>query len=295
MTKIKAYKFAEYQKPDTEKPPKLNEISGQIGDMISAALSDVTGYKFKVDPCECSNVEFSKYVSSAADFASISLIQFANDTGAFLLRLDDQLVSILVDIFFGGSFGDMQPRESKTFSSIERKLIDGLAHFLKSQLQEVMPEGNSSTAHMLAHETEFGKIDMIAGDKKVIIQSFNIIATGKFFWSVDVILTDDLIKNLNQKKAINDSGADSEEYHAWQAGWNENIRQIHLPVRTVLAQPTMKIPELLDLQPGDIIPMVPRKHPPFFVADRKFAIGALGEQNGCAAFKLERFEQGVSA
>ena len=78
----------------------------------------------------------------------------------------------------------------------------------------------------------------------------------------------------------------------WQQRWLRNLKQIHLPLRTIVAQPTMRLPELFELKPGDVIPITPRAKPPLFVASRKFASGTLGEKNGCAAFRIEHIEQG---
>ena len=75
----------------------------------------------------------------------------------------------------------------------------------------------------------------------------------------------------------------------WKANLKDSVEQIYLPVRSVLARPTMRLSELSRLAVGDILPVAPTDNVPLIVGDRVFAHGSIGEQSGGVAFKITNF------
>ena len=76
--------------------------------------------------------------------------------------------------------------------------------------------------------------------------------------------------------------------HVWQAQMERRVEQVRLPVKTVLARPNLRISELMALKPGDVIPINIARHLPLIVGDRVYAHGTVGEQDGAAAFMIEK-------
>ena len=73
---------------------------------------------------------------------------------------------------------------------------------------------------------------------------------------------------------------------------NKALRDVRLPVRSVLARPEISLVKLLSLEVGDIIPLTMPRHVPVTVAGRSFAVGSIGEANGNAAIMIEHIEKG---
>ena len=70
------------------------------------------------------------------------------------------------------------------------------------------------------------------------------------------------------------------------------LRDVRLPVRSVLARPEISLVKLLSLEVGDIISLTIPRNVPVTVAGRNFAYGSIGEANGNAAIMIERIEEG---
>jgi flagellar motor switch protein FliM len=68
------------------------------------------------------------------------------------------------------------------------------------------------------------------------------------------------------------------------------MAHVRLPARTVLARPNLTLAELMALQPGDVIPVHISRSLPLIVGDRIFAHGTIGEQDGRAAFMIEKLQ-----
>jgi flagellar motor switch protein FliM len=68
------------------------------------------------------------------------------------------------------------------------------------------------------------------------------------------------------------------------------LGEVRLQARSVLARPTVSVSELLDLKPGDVIPISLPAIVPLLVSGRQIALGKMGEQDGRAALKIEKVE-----
>jgi flagellar motor switch protein FliM len=60
----------------------------------------------------------------------------------------------------------------------------------------------------------------------------------------------------------------------------------------VLARPNLSLAELMQLKAGDVIPVNIARSLPLIVGDRIVAHGTIGEQEGRAAFQIEKLVQG---
>jgi flagellar motor switch protein FliM len=74
----------------------------------------------------------------------------------------------------------------------------------------------------------------------------------------------------------------------WRGSLANKLEDVRFPARTVLARPNLKISELVSLKAGDVIPIHIARHLPLLIGDRIFAHGSIGEQDGCAAFMIEK-------
>ena len=79
---------------------------------------------------------------------------------------------------------------------------------------------------------------------------------------------------------------------AWAGALDKALRDVRMPVRSVLARPEISLVKLLALEVGDIIPLAMPRHVPVTVAGRSFALGSIGEANGNAAIMIDHIEKG---
>jgi len=79
----------------------------------------------------------------------------------------------------------------------------------------------------------------------------------------------------------------------WRYRMSCALESIRLPVRTVLARPELSMAQLLQLKPGDVIPINLSPKVPLLVASKRFAEGTIGEQEGKAALLVESVGKGT--
>ncbi len=82
---------------------------------------------------------------------------------------------------------------------------------------------------------------------------------------------------------------------AWQSQLSHRMLDIRLPVRSVVARPTLSVAQMMALQVGDVIPIACPRSLPLLVADQPMADGVIGEQDGRAAFMIDVMTQEARA
>ena len=72
----------------------------------------------------------------------------------------------------------------------------------------------------------------------------------------------------------------------WRTGLTRSVMTVKFPVRSVLAEPVVPIQMLMDLKPGDVIPITIAPDVPVVVGTHRLGCGTVGTSNGFAAIKL---------
>ena len=73
---------------------------------------------------------------------------------------------------------------------------------------------------------------------------------------------------------------------AWRGSITRATMGVTFPVRSVLAEPTVPLSMLMDLKPGDVIPISIAAEVPVMIGRMTLGCGTVGTSNGRAAVKL---------
>ncbi|WP_445191207.1 flagellar motor switch protein FliM [Sphingomonas sp. Tas61C01] len=73
---------------------------------------------------------------------------------------------------------------------------------------------------------------------------------------------------------------------AWRTGLTRSVMNVRFPVRSVLAEPMVPLQTLIDLKPGDVIPISFAADVPVMVGNDRLGTGTVGISNGFAAVRL---------
>lgn len=292
MAKVAKHVFAEKSAHLQTDTAPLQRVSDRYAVDLANAIGQLAGHNFVVASEKIRFMDYGKWANSQESFSSLSVFRILPLRGSIILRLDQAMINSLINVYFGGAFGPVVGRNKDGFRESELRLIERLGQLLTELLCDHFSDYGSMKPALQRHETSVYYITGHDPKEQVMSQLFRITASEDMSWPIELLYSADAAESVMEfvqnKSAETPVASDPE----WQQQWFSNLQQIHLPLRTILAQPTMRLPELFDMKPGDVIPITPRVKPPLFVANHKFATGTLGEKNGCAAFKIEHMEQG---
>lgn len=292
MSEIASHIFAEKSAHRPADISPLQRISDRYAARVENAIEHVAGHAVEVTPEEFRFTAFSDWAETLGQLSSLSIFRLLPLRGSVMVHLEESMINTLIDVYFGGTIGPAVQRKRDGFRDTELQLIERLAQSLMEQLCDYFSDHGPMKSAFLRHETSTSYITGFEPNEQVMCQPFRVTIGGDISWQIELLYSSEAgesVMEFIQNKSIE---TPTESDPLWQQQWSNNLKQIRLPLRTILAQPTMRLPELFDMKPGDIIPITPRAKPPLFVADHRFATGTLGEKNGCAAFKIEHIEPG---
>ncbi len=277
---------------ETLRPPArlagLERIGERMARRLRAIIEPLARAKPAVEAEAAETLRFELWRNALPDFTSLSLYRMRPLKGGLLIALEPAFVSRLVDAFYGGSgAGAMPAGRAKEFTPAEERLLGRLTDALADVLVEVWAEVVPLVPALAGRETNASYASLVRADELVVVQRFSIAAGQLPPTTIDIVYPLVALRpyeaQLSAKVHAEPGIADGEfSYRMARA-----LADVRLPVRSVLARPTLSVNELLALKPGDVIPITLPPRVPLIVANRRLAEGTIGEQEGRAALRVE--------
>ena len=269
--------------------PALHRMSERAARRLRERIEPISRIKPRVTADPVTVRRFDAWRAEQPEFTSISLYRFRPLKGGLLVAIEPELVSRLVDAFYGGP-GIHSERVVKEFTPTEERLLTRLSEALIETLTEVWAEVIPVKAQLSSRETNMAYAALVAADEPVAVARFTITLGHGRPSVIDIIYPAASLRAIESQlaaKVQDDSGMSGAE---WRERMGEALGEVRLQARSVLARPTISVAELLRLAPGDVIPVSLPPLVPLLVSGRQIALGNIGEQDGRAALKIERIE-----
>lgn len=288
MSDAQPYRFGQ----SASQTPALMGGLEKIGEKLARKLRSILeGYAtvrpiVKAKPVD--QTMFMMWDACVPAFVSLSLYRFHPVKGPVTLRLDAGLVSLLVDRFYGGT-GPRRDVEKREFTPTESRLIVRVTGEIIEALIDCWSDLTHVEAALIGRETGVAHAEIMKADDECVVQSFEIDLGEKDKRHIDLVYP---FAGLLGIELSQGPRLIHEEARPVDPAWRERLARrmdhVRLPARSVLARPNLKVTELVALKPGDVIPIHIARQLPLIIGDRVFAHGSIGEQDGRAAFMIEK-------
>ncbi|MDX3909345.1 MAG: FliM/FliN family flagellar motor switch protein [Sphingobium sp.] len=287
MDDVQSFAFG---KGDAQAPVMLSgldRLGEKLGRRLRGVLEPLVGSRPDVEVQPVAVTDFSNWAQDVPRSSSMSIYRALPLKGNMLMRLDAGMISTLVDCFYGGVSNRTMPARAE-FTPTEDRLIARLSQAITEQLaacwQDVLPLDIA----LATREVGVGFACAFPATEQMVVQRFTICLIRNEEWPIDIVFP---LAALRAVDAL--TGSKVHDDHVvtdaiWQSRMERQMANIRLPARTVLARPSLSLTELVQLQPGDVIPVHINRNLPLIVGDRIIAQGSIGEQDGRAAFMIEK-------
>jgi len=270
--------------------PAIDRLNERMVRRLKDVIEPFARVKPKVETEPTAIQGFADWQAEQAEFVSLSLYAFRPMKGAILVRIDPEFVSRLVDAFYGGT-GAAPTRRAREFTPTEETLVARLSEAVIEALAEVWAEIVPVRPQLRSRETNIGLAGLAKGDEQVAVTRFEIAPWAGHSSVIEILYPVAGLRSIEPTliaSAADDGSARSSE---WRSKLGAALGEVRIEARTVLARPELSLSELMQLQPGDVIPVSLPKSVPLIVAGRRVALGTVGEHDGKAALRIERMEQ----
>ncbi|OWR00301.1 flagellar motor switch protein FliM [Sphingopyxis witflariensis] len=269
--------------------PALDTVANQFGRSLRDLLRALGATAIQVERAGAEQMSFADWCGVAAP-AIFWRYHAPPLKGPVLLSAARPLILQLVDIFYGGKGKLSGEREDLT--DAEERFAARLGRDMGIQLAAAWGDKLPIEPELDCVTCDSAKLAAVRADDELLVQRFTL--RGAPFEGRTVLCAYPLaaLRGIAGAEPVPEVRETHSADPVWSATLNKALRDIRLPVRSVLARPEISLVKLLGLEVGDVIPFTMPRHVPVTVAGRNFAVGSIGEANGNAAIMIEHIEEG---
>jgi flagellar motor switch protein FliM len=280
------------------------QLSGELGALailherfaraLRRALLPLLRFQPRVALGPITSQPYDDYVGALRQgLACFNIVRVERLRGNILVAVAPELVSALVDGFFGGQ-GRAAGRAGTEFTPTEerviQRLVEGMCLGLGRAWEDVAPlrfafAGTESNAQLAI---------FLEQDDAVLVCPFEV-GLGEGDCRIDILYPIQLLKPVLpalRSKVQTERVAASAD---WRERLTAAVLDLPLELRAVVAEPVASVRLLARLAPGELIPMQPAGELRLMVGEVAIGTGIPGEVGGRAAVRLERRLLGAEA
>lgn len=287
MDDVQALKLGQSEPQATVTLSGVDKLGERLARRIRAKLEPMVGDKPTVTAQEADMVNFDLWSAMAPTFCSLNIYRLHPLKGSIMVRFESAMVSAIVDRFYGGSGGKL--RDDRTeFTPSEERVIARLSNGIMDALVASWGELLNMEYALIGRETDPQALTFAESTDQMVVQNFQVRLSKDEEWPIELMLPMVALRQI--EPLLLNGGSDEVRLPdpLWRGRLAQQMQNIRLPARTVLARPSLNLDELLALKPGDVIPVNITRNLPLIVDNRVVAHGTIGEQNGRAAFRVEK-------
>lgn len=256
---ISPYQLFSQENAITLISPALETIYERLAHRLRIALTDLLRREVSVEAGLMEARSYSDFIASLSPPCSVNVINIAPLSGPGLLVLQQQLVFVLVDVFFGGKGCQYGLPGSRDFTPIENRLIQRLRDLVFRSLETAWQPFVAVQCSYLSAENNPQFVTAINPAEVLALVSLQISmddVTGTLYLALPCSMFEPIRADL-----LTDSRKEPPHpsKHLTRL-LEEGVKGSQVMVRGLLAQTELTLGELLSIKVGDFIPIdIPRQ------------------------------------
>jgi len=274
--------------PDDMLMSVYRKVEKRFAGQLKSHLMNIIGCELAVETASSDLSPFSAWCEAQEADAVYLEYHTGGSAPAIWVRVSRLFLTGCVDCFFGGQFDGESCAQGKLNRS-EIGMIDRVANAIGNSLADSWSVVNETTVRYAGYVHDKDDLEMELDDPNVLVSKARIALSGHAIEAIDFVQSIDGLVAIEPQLQRPVSRETNSVDPAWQRSMKDSFEQVYMPVRSVLARPTMDLSQLSRLAVGDILPVSPTDNVPLIIGDRVFAHGSIGEQNGGVAFKIKQF------
>ncbi|MGY0614014.1 flagellar motor switch protein FliM [Vibrio sp. FJH11] len=211
-------------------------------------------------------MKFGEYQNTLYVPTSLNMVRFRPLKGTALITMEARLVFILVENFFGGDGRFHAKIEGREFTPTERRIIQLLLKIVFEDYKESWSPVMGVEFEYLDSEVNPSMANIVSPTEVIVVSSFHIEVDGGG-GDFHVVMPYSMVEPIRE---LLDAGVQSDKMETdvrWSSALREEIMDCPVNFRVNLLEKNISLRDLMELQPGDIIPIDMPEHATMFVED----------------------------
>jgi flagellar motor switch protein FliM len=275
---VKDYDFSSQTRIVRGRMPTLEMINERLARALRQSLYGMLRRSPDVAVQGISTPKYSEYIPTLSVPTSLNLMRFLPLAGTGLLIFEARLVFALIDVFFGGN-GRHAKIEGRDFTPTENHLIEMLMEQVVAATQEAWLALLPVKIEFMNREMNPHFANIVSPTDIVVVSRFRIDIDGRG-GDIHLVLPYSMLEPLKDtlRAGMQSDRADREE--RWSQILRNELEESEVDITTQLATANTTVGKLIDMRPGDVIPIEFNGQATVMAGDIPLFWGELGQQRG---------------
>ncbi len=264
----------------------LRLINERFARLVRSIFLPMLRLQPKINPFPPEVKTYDEYSAGLESFMSLTTSRIEELKGSMLLVMDPSFISILTNCYYGGKLTSF-PTKKAEFTATEERIIEivsgGIGRCLENAWKDLMPISIKNVGREI--NPQFATL--VESSDSVIICSFVIQLPNVDSASFDVIYPLQTLKPIASLLRSRVQSDVIEDDKTWRERLQRSVLNVPLPVSAILAEPKIKVSQMINFKTDDVLPLGPVEGVNFFVDNKLLFKADIGESNGQAAISLK--------
>lgn len=250
---VRTYDLASHERIVRGRMPTLEMVNERFARYTRISLFNLLRRAADVTVGGVQVMKYGDYVHTLYVPTSMNLIRVSPLRGTGLFIMDAKLVFKLVDNFFGGD-GRHAKIEGREFTPTETRLIHKVLEQFFLDLEEAWNPVKALTFEHLGHEMNPAMANVINPTEVVVVSTFQVDlegGSGEFH----IAMPYSMLEPIRDLLVSGFQNGEDEKDERWQIALQRDILMAGLPLEMTIAEQSMTLRDVLELEVGDVIPI----------------------------------------
>lgn len=248
------YDFTSQDRIVRGRMPTLEMINERFARYFRISLFNMLRRSAEISVGGVQMLKFAEYVHSLFVPTSLNLVKVNPLRGTGLFVFDPKLVFIVVDNYFGGDGRYPAKIEGREFTPTEQRVIQRILHQVFADLVQAWKPVLPVDFEYLNSEVNPQFANIVSPTEVVVVTTFHIELEGGG-GALHVTLPYSMVEPIRD---LLDAGVQSDRSEVddrWRVAIREEMKGATIEMSSMLAETTISMRDLMNLKPGDVIPI----------------------------------------
>lgn len=281
----RAYNFASRDLRLLDSLPRLQTVS----ELLTVAATEAIAKMFRSVPVVVAQPMSTRaqqdFIESLPSLCNLSVCSMKPLPGHWLLVLEAKLLYILVDRYFGGKGFAPASERAKQFTAIENRLASQVSELLLGELAAAFEDIAELEPSIDETEHNPDHLTLPVSQEPVIQMTFNINFVEDA-GTCHFVMPYAMFETIKDRLSIALDVQEPKFNDQWQPRIRSGIRQASVSLNAELDEVTLTVGRILDLVPGDVVPIKSPDNVTVKVGGQTIFLGKFGVSDGHNAVKI---------
>jgi flagellar motor switch protein FliM len=248
------YNFRKPNRVSKDQVKMLESIHETFARLYSSSLTTVMRGLVEMELKSVEQVTYGEFVMSLSQPTCLVIFNMDPLKGGAAMEINANILFRFIDRLLGGT--GLLPVKLREFTEVEQVLIERIAVRAMMDLQQAWQHAGTFGFRVAQLETNPQFVQLTAASEVVIAVTFDVKivdVTGQMTLAFPHLLLEPIMPRLNTHRhfATAPRAVSPEEGD----GLRENVMRLGVTVRGILAEVPITVRQLLELRPGEILPL----------------------------------------